>query len=62
MFWRAGYRLFHGKFLSFMSGPRGIGTFVKNSSSSRKLNPELTDINFAVPSRTSIFTNNHVKC
>ena len=59
MFWRAGYRLFHGKFLSFMSCPRGIGTFVNNSSSSRKLNPELTDINFEVPSRTSILDQNN---
>ena len=59
MFWRAGYRLFHGNFLSFMSCPRGIGTFVNNSSSSRKLNPELTDINFEVPSRTSILDQNN---
>ena len=27
-FWRAGYRLFHGKFLSFMSGPKAMGQLV----------------------------------
>ena len=53
MFWRAGYRLFHGKFLTFMSGPKGIGKFL-DQSSTKKLSPESTEINFAVPSRTSI--------
>ena len=59
MFWRAGYRLFHGKFLTFMSGPRGMGKFLNNTSSSRKLSPESTEINFAVPSRTAILEQNN---
>ena len=57
-FWRAEYRLFHGKFLSFMSGPRGMGEFLNQSETSRKLNPESTEINFAVPSRTSVLDQN----
>lgn len=59
MFWRAGYRLFNGKFLTCMSGPRGMGKFLNNTSSSRKLSPELTEVNFAVPSRTSILDPNN---
>lgn len=54
MFWRAGHRLFHGKFLSFMSGPRSVGTVLNGTSSTRTITPEFTEINFAVPCRTSI--------
>ena len=57
MFWRSGYRLFHGFFLTFMSDPRGMGKLLNHSS--RKLSPESTDINFAVPSRTSILDQNN---
>ncbi|XP_053397710.1 uncharacterized protein LOC128556471 [Mercenaria mercenaria] len=52
-FWRAGYRLFRGKFLCFMSGPRAIGSFLSTPSSNRKLDPEKTEINFAIPSRNT---------
>ena len=27
-FWRASYRMFQGKFLCFMNGPRGLGTYL----------------------------------
>ena len=46
-FWRAGYRLFKGKFISFMSGPR-------NSCQIDKTDPNTSEINFAVPSRTTL--------
>ena len=53
-FWRAGYRLFHGKFLTFMSGPRSEGQIVSGESERGLFNPERSKINFAVPSRSSI--------
>lgn len=36
-----------------------MGKFLNNTSSSRKLSPELTEVNFAVPSRTSILDPNN---
>ena len=54
-FWRAGYQLFHGKFISFGPGPRGVGKCVSKTSPSYKMSPEITQINFAVPSRTTLF-------
>ena len=57
-FWRAGYRLFHGKFLTFMSGPRYTGLTVSVETNREALTPNLSEINFAVPSRTAIIKNN----
>ena len=31
-FWRIGYRLFHGKWLKFMSGPKHTGTLTTDQS------------------------------
>ena len=52
-FWRAGYRLFHGKFFYFMGGPKNIGTLAE-STSRGTFNPKDAKINFAVPSVSSI--------
>ena len=56
-FWRAGYRLFHGKFISFMSGPRCIGHFTSGTLPESTLDPSLSQINFAVPSRTQLMSD-----
>ena len=52
-FWKAGYRLFHGKFLYFMGGPKNIGTLAE-STSRGTFNPKDAKINFAVPSVSSL--------
>ena len=56
-FWRAGYRLFHGKFISFMSGPRSIGYFRSGHMPERTLEPGLSQINFAIPSRAQLLSD-----
>ena len=52
-FWKAGYRLFHGKFLYFMGGPKNIGTLAQNTTKSI-CNPKDAKINFAVPNVSSL--------
>ena len=49
-FWRAVYRLCHGKLISFTSGPRGLGKRVSKTSPSNKMSPEITQINFSYTS------------
>jgi hypothetical protein len=49
-FWQVGYRLFKGKFLRFMSGPRSIGQIVECSQDRGFCDPGQSKINFAVPS------------
>jgi hypothetical protein len=56
-FWKTGYRLFHGKFLYYMGGPRNVGQ-VNDSVSTGALSPELSSINFAVPSIQTLSTFN----
>jgi hypothetical protein len=60
-FWRAGYRMFQGKFLCFMNGPRGLGTFLSNNSRKGKLDPMSSEINFAIPSRNTFIDNKQSK-
>ena len=45
---------FHGKFTSFMSGFRGVGKYVSKTSPPNKMSPKITQINFTVPSRTTL--------
>jgi hypothetical protein len=54
-FWQIGYRLFHGKFLRFMSGPRNLGQVLDCSSEKGSLNPLESKVNFIVPSRNNLY-------
>ena len=49
-FWRIGYKLFKGKFLRFMSGPKSCGHIVGDTESRGKFSPEESQVNFIVPS------------
>lgn len=49
LFWRIGFKLFHGKFLRFMSGPKSLGQVVEGSSESGRLVSSDAKVNFAVP-------------
>ena len=51
-FWRIGYRMFRGKWLHFMSGPKYKGQC--QNSDRIEYRPEEACINFAVPHRTII--------
>jgi hypothetical protein len=48
-FWRVGYKLFHGKFLRFMSGPKNKGQPIFGQSKKSEFDPSDSKINFAVP-------------
>ena len=48
-FWQIGFRLFHGKFLRFMSGLGNSGPIPEFES------PLKSKINFAVPSRNNLY-------
>lgn len=50
LFWKAGYRLFHAKFLYFMGGPKNIGQISNEQAETGTFNPKNAQINFAVPS------------
>ena len=56
-FWRAGYRLFHGKFLSFMSGPKAMGQLVIGNKELGAIDLREADLNVAVPARNSLISN-----
>ena len=52
LFWRVGYKLFHGSFIRFMSGGKLEGQLIDGESddeTSSGLNPTEATINFAVP-------------
>ena len=53
-FWEVGYRLFRGKFLRFMSGPRGLGQVISGGKSKGQCTPGDSLINFAVPSQQTL--------
>ena len=53
-FWQIGNRLFHGKFIWFMSGLRHFGHVVEGSCDRGVFDPSTSRINFAVPSRPTI--------
>ena len=48
-FWRLGYRLFHGRFIRFMSGFKHIGSIVTGRTERGNFNPQSSQVNFAVP-------------
>ena len=53
-FWEVGYRLFKGKFIRFMSGPRSSGNIVKEKEERGQCSSSDSRINFAVPSLQSL--------
>jgi hypothetical protein len=61
MFWRTGWKLFHGKFLRFMSGPKNQGQIVDGIAHSGYLNPLESKINFAVPNVQSLQSEEVIK-
>ena len=48
-FWCVGYKLFHGKWLKFMSGLKHTGTQMTEQSDRGVFSPHEAKINFAVP-------------
>ena len=48
-FWEVGYRLFKGKFLRFMAGPRGLGQIVEGTQERGECLTSDSMINFDVP-------------
>ena len=52
-FWEVGMRLFHGKFIRFMSGLRNTGQVINQMSEKGYYDPSTSKINFAVPSQTT---------
>ena len=48
-FWKLGYRLFGGRFVSFMTGFKNNNQIVQNVSNPGLFDPMKSDINFAVP-------------
>ena len=54
-FWQIGYRLFHGKFLRFMSGLRNYGQVLNKNAERSELNPSDSRINFAVPAQKNLY-------
>lgn len=52
-FWRIGQKLFHGRFLRCMSGPKNQGQILQGATYRGLYDPQESTVNFAVPS-TSI--------
>lgn len=50
-FWRVGYKLFHGKFLRFLGGPKHRGALIAGETSEGNFSPQTSKINFAIPSQ-----------
>jgi hypothetical protein len=48
-FWRIGYKMFHGKWIRFMSGPKSRGELINNITSPGNFDPTQSRINFSVP-------------
>ena len=53
-FWKVVYRLFHGKVLRFMSGQKSGGQILDATTSRGNFDPQITSINFAVPSISTV--------
>lgn len=59
-FWRIGHKLFHGRFLRFMSGPKKPRTDLTRCNIYREVyDPQESRINFAVPSNQVLRKLNH---
>ncbi len=54
LFWRTGYKLFHGKFLKFIGGFKNEGQVVNDACIPGHFSPQMAKINFAVPDIKSI--------
>lgn len=53
-FWRIGLRLFHGRFLRFMGGPKNRGQILHKQASPGSYQPEEASINLVVPDRRAL--------
>jgi hypothetical protein len=53
-FWRIGYKLFHGKWLRFMGGPKHRGQVVAGNTEKGNFKPAESEINVAVPHRAVV--------
>jgi len=53
-FWLVGYRLFNGSFIRFMSGEKNEGDVLTAQGTRGNFSPQNSQINFAVPSITSL--------
>ena len=51
LFWQTGLRLFHGRFLKYMSGPKNQGQVIKSETTQGNYDPQEAKINFAVQNR-----------
>ena len=51
-FWRIGYRIFHGKWLRFMGGPKHGGSLIGGECDRGSYDPKESSINFAIPVRS----------
>ena len=50
-FWRTGLRLFQGRFLRYMEGPKHKGQIVCDETTQGYFDPQKAKINFIVPDR-----------
>lgn len=60
-FWQIGYRLFHGKFLRFMAGPRHAGHVLTSKTEKGYYDPYESKINFPVPSKQNLYGKENIK-
>lgn len=60
-FWQMGYRIFGGKFLRFMSGPKCQGTILEGTEQRGSQDSKSAKINFAIPARQNLFRSEE-KC
>ena len=54
LFWKIGYKLFHGKFFRFMSGCENKGTEISEDETRGNHDPQSSSINFAVPANATV--------
>lgn len=57
-FWKLGYRIFHERFVLFMSGMKSIGNAINAEEELGNYDPLNSAINFAVPSVSLIASHN----
>jgi hypothetical protein len=50
-FWRVGYKLFHGKFLRFMGGPKNKSHILLGDTMRGVYSPQAARVNFVIPNR-----------
>ncbi|KAK3086499.1 hypothetical protein FSP39_019282 [Pinctada imbricata] len=57
-FWQIGYKLFHGKFLRFMTGLKNEGEILNHDTEKGFFDPLRSKINFPVPSKHALYKTN----